>query len=156
MQTIEARPILQSLVQGLDPQTGQALAGDHVLRRGDIASALLAALTALESEALRARRRAQLPQNVGRPWGSQEEAELTSAFRAHEPLREIAARHRRTLAAIEARLEALGLITPEQRSTRNRYITRAGAHRGSGDVPAGRYPRPSASVSSPESSVRQR
>lgn len=44
------------------------------------------------------------------------------AFRAGEDLLAISRRHGRTLNAIEARLERLG-ITEEQRVTRNRFLT---------------------------------
>ncbi len=125
MQTNDARSTLETLVQGFDPTSGAALPTDHVMRQSVVMSALLAAITALETEALRARRRAHLPQNVGRPWSESEQGALMRAFQAGQPLAAIAAQHHRTLAAIEARLESLGLITAAQRRTRNRYVTRA-------------------------------
>ena len=127
MEPHEVRSTLEALVQGLDPLTGAGLPEDTVLRRGEVVAALLAAISALEAEAMRARRRAQLPQNVGRPWAPEEEDLLARAFRAGEALSDIAQRHRRTLAAIEARLESLGLLAPEQRRTRNRYVSGARA-----------------------------
>ena len=39
---------------------------------------------------------------------------------------EIAADHDRSLASVESRLERLGVLAPEQRVTRNRYVTPAG------------------------------
>ncbi len=125
MDRLGARQILQALVQGFDPVTGAELPADTVVQHAEVIRALLAAIAALEADALRTRRRAQLPGNVGRPWSSEEEERLSAAFRAGEALPAIAARHRRTVAAIEARLERLGLLAPEQRTTRNRYVTRA-------------------------------
>jgi hypothetical protein len=125
MEPHEVRSTLEALVQGLDPLTRAELPQETVLRRGEVVAALLGAISALESEATRARRRAQLPQNVGRPWAPAEEDLLARAFRAGEALADIAQRHRRTLAAIEARLEGLGLLAPEQRRTRNRYVSGA-------------------------------
>jgi hypothetical protein len=125
MESHEVRATLEALVQGLDPLTRAELPQETVLRRGEVVAALLGAISALEAEATRARRRAQLPQNVGRPWVPAEEDLLAHAFRAGEALTDIAQRHRRTLAAIEARLEGLGLLAPEQRRTRNRYVSGA-------------------------------
>ncbi|HUN27044.1 MAG TPA: hypothetical protein VMU67_12125 [Steroidobacteraceae bacterium] len=125
MDTRDPRQVLQAIVQGFDPVSGAELPPGTVVQRPEVLQALLSGITALESDAERSRRRAQLPENVGRPWALAEEQQLSAAFRAGEPLEAIAARHRRTVAGIEARLERLGLLTPDQRTTRNRYITRA-------------------------------
>jgi len=119
-----AQQILQSLVDGLDPLTRGQLPTDTVLQQAEVLRALLAGITALEADAVRSRRRAQLPQNVGRPWSGAEEQRLAAAYRAGEDPRQIAAAHHRTLAAIEARLERLGLISADERVTRNRYLSR--------------------------------
>jgi hypothetical protein len=124
MEQPDARQILQILVQGLDPFTGARLNPDSVCRHTEVVEALLAGISALDAQAARTRRRAQLPQNLGRPWSEEEEQRLGDAFRAGQGLPSIAAEHRRTLAAIEARLERMGLLTPEQRVTRNRYVSR--------------------------------
>lgn len=127
MEQPDARQVLQRLVQGLDPLSGEDVPGGPVWQQPEVIQAFLAAIAALEADATRVRRRAQLPENVGRPWSAAEEQRLTASFRAGEALPVIAAQHGRTLAAIEARLEALGLIAPEQRVTRNRYISRSGS-----------------------------
>jgi hypothetical protein len=124
MASFDARQILQALVQGFDPVSGAELPAGTVVHQGEVIRALLAAITALEAEAARTRRRAQLPRNVGRPWSAAEEERLAARFRAGEAFATIAAEHHRTVAAVEARLERLGLITAEQRTTRNRYVTR--------------------------------
>ncbi|MGH8220825.1 MAG: hypothetical protein ACREUT_20010 [Steroidobacteraceae bacterium] len=124
MASHDARQILQSLVQGFDPVSGAELPAQSVVQRTEVLGALLEAISALESDAERARRRAQLPQNVGRAWSKEEEAQLEAAFRAGDALAVLAARHSRTTAAIEARLELMELITASERTTRNRYVTR--------------------------------
>lgn len=118
-----SRPIeiLNALIQGLDPQTGEPLEPDSPLHRVEVLRALLAAVTALEQSAARAQRRAQMPDNVGRPWSEAEEAQLAAGFRAGESPAALAGTHRRTLRAIEARLERLGLLHPEQRRTRGGF-----------------------------------
>jgi hypothetical protein len=113
--------VLKALVEGIDPATGEALGGGTVLQQAEVQRALLAGIAALEEDASRAQRRAQLPGNIGQPWTIGEEQRLAAAFKAGDALSEIAARHGRTLAAIEARLERMGLLAPEQRITRNRY-----------------------------------
>jgi hypothetical protein len=122
MKQERARNILQALVQGVDPLTGDELPPGTILQQADVLRALLAGVAALEQTAARAQRRAQLPDNVGRAWTEDEEQTLIAAFKSRDPLPEIAARHGRTLRAIEARLERLGLLTPEQRSTNNSFV----------------------------------
>lgn len=121
MQEQRARKILQALVQGVDPGTGEDLAPGTVLQQADVLRALLAGVAALEQVSARAQRRAQLPDNVGRPWAPEEEQTLVTAFQSGESLADIARRHRRTLRAIEARLERLGLLAAEQRVTNNSF-----------------------------------
>jgi hypothetical protein len=123
MKEQRAREILQALVQGIDPLSGEELPAGTIIQHADVLRALLAGVTALELAAARSQRRAQLPGNVGRAWTNDEEATLVAAFKSDEPLPDIAARHGRTLRAIEARLERLGLLTPEERSTNNSFVT---------------------------------
>jgi BMFP domain-containing protein YqiC len=122
MKVHRARQILQALVQGVDPVTGEELDATTVLQHADVLRALLAGVEALEQAASREQRRAQLPDNVGRSWTADEERVMVEAFQAGNSLAAIAATHRRTLRAIEARLERLGLITPEQRSTSSSFV----------------------------------
>jgi len=121
MQEQRARKVLQALVQGVDPATGEELPAATVLQQAEVLRALLAGVAALEQVAARTHRRAQLPDKVGRPWNSEEESRLVAAFQAGEALVEVATRHQRTLRAIEARLERLGLLAPEKRVTSNSF-----------------------------------
>ena len=121
MQEQRARKILQALVQGVDPATGAELEAGTVLQRADVIRALLAGVAALEQISARAQRRAQLPETGGLPWAADEERMLVSEFQSGDALADIASKHGRTLRAIEARLERLGLITPEQRTTNNSF-----------------------------------
>jgi hypothetical protein len=121
MQEQRARKILQALIQGVDPSTGEDLAAETVLQRADVLRALLAGVSALEQISARAQRRALLPDNVGRNWSADEERDLVTAFQAGDALADIASKHGRTLRAIEARLERLGLLTADQRSTNNSF-----------------------------------
>src|ERR1700748_3505 len=109
MQEQRARKILQALVQGVDPTTGAELEPGTVLQRADVLRALLAGVAALDQISARAQRRAQLPENVGLPWSADEERTLVAEFQSGDSLPDIAAKHGRTLRAIEARLERLGV-----------------------------------------------
>jgi hypothetical protein len=122
MKEQRAREILQALVQGVDPLTGEELPPGTILQQADVLRALLAGLSALEQTAARAQRRSQLPDNVGRPWTAEEEATLVASYKSGDSVPDIAIRHGRTLRAIEARLEKLGLLTPEQRTTNPSFI----------------------------------
>lgn len=118
---IRAGKILRALIEGIDPRTGEALSGESVLHQADVLRAMLAAVAALERSAARAQRRALLPDNVGRNWTGDEESKLIAEFKGGESPEVIARKHRRTLRAVEARLERLGLLRAEQRMTRGGY-----------------------------------
>jgi hypothetical protein len=122
-----SRQILQALVQGADPETGSELPRDTVLNRVDVVRALLAAIEALDSVCARALRRAQLPESVGKSWSEGEERRLKEEFAGGESVSDIAMKHGRTVRAIEARLERLGLLRSDQRTTRNSFLGGSGA-----------------------------
>jgi hypothetical protein len=121
MPPTRAAEILRALIEGVDPLSGESLSSESVLHHAEVLRALLAALGALEASAARAQRRAQLPGNVGRAWSETEQASLVAAFKAGEPTAALAAKHRRTLRAIEARLERLGLLSAAERTTRRGF-----------------------------------
>lgn len=123
MQHTEARRILMSLIEGRNPASGERLPSECVVHKSDVIRALLFSVSAIDSTDARARRRAALPANVGQDWTTAEEQQLRSEFTAKESLSDIAARHGRTLRAIEARLERMGLITAEERTTRGGFTS---------------------------------
>ncbi len=123
MREQRARQILQALIQGVDPFTGEELAPNTILQHADVLRAMLAGVAALEQSAARAQRRAGMPGNAGRPWSPEEEQALIDAFQRGQDLATIASRHGRTLRAIEARLEKLGLLTAGQHNTADRSGT---------------------------------
>ena len=121
-----SRDVLRALVRGNDPDTGERLDRDTVLNRGDVVRALVEAIVALESQNARARRRAQLPESVGKSWSEEEERRLKDEYtRQHMPIRDIAKRHGRTTRAIAGRLELLGLLKPEDRTTRHSFMAKS-------------------------------
>lgn len=59
--------------------------------------------------------------NVGKPWSADEERELLARFDAGAAVGDLAKHHARSVAGIEARLEKLGRLSPDQRTTVSRY-----------------------------------
>ncbi len=117
-----SKRVLEALVQGVDPENGSELRADTVLNRVDVVRALLAAIDALEAVNARALRRAQLPESVGKTWSEEEERRLKEEFAGGEPVPLIATKHSRTIRAIEARLERLGLLRADQRTTQDSFL----------------------------------
>jgi hypothetical protein len=110
-------------VNGADPFAGTDLPSGTVLQNADVIRAPLAGCSALEQLTARASRRASLPKNIGRAWTPEEQERLIEAFKRSESLEQIAANHGRTLRAIEARLELVGMITEQERKTKDRFGT---------------------------------
>jgi hypothetical protein len=126
MELAAAKATLKSLLEGVDPVTGYPIPKSMVLHHATVMRALLCALAVLDADEARRRRRARLPRNTGRLWRQADDAQVLAAFNNGEPLPRIAADHHRSLASVESRLERLGVLAPEQRVTRNRYVTPAG------------------------------
>ena len=122
-----SREVLQALVHGIDPASGAELPADTILNRVDIVRALLAATAALDAVHERAMRRAQLPESVGKKWSEEEEQQLKIEFAEGEPVSTIATKHRRTVRAIEDRLQRLGLLQSDEHTTQNSFLSSSGA-----------------------------
>lgn len=116
-----AQGVLTALIEGVHPETRAELADESVLQNVEVVRSLMIAREALAAVEARAARRALLPSGVGKTWSADEETKLVDAFTTGEPIDKIAAAHCRTVRAIEARLERLGLITATQRSTSNSF-----------------------------------
>ena len=106
--------VLSTLAQGIDPHSGETFPIESPYQHPDTVRALFHAVQALtESAAARSRPASNgIPENAGKPWSEEEDKALTEAFDAGHPLTELARSHRRTRAAIEARLVRLGKIEP--------------------------------------------
>lgn len=120
----DASRILQWLIEGIDPTTGEDIPTDSILNRAEIIRALLTAVWALDAEEARKKRREQLPTNAGRTWSAEEDAALVDAFERGVPVATIAAERGRSVRSIEARLTAKGLLSPEHRKTIDRFEPR--------------------------------
>jgi len=118
-----ARTIIQSLVHGLDPETGDELPKNSIVNKIDVNRALSMGVLAIDQMMARLTRRAQLPESVGKTWTDEEEQRLRDEFSGGEPIPLIATKHGRTIRAIEARLERLGLLTMERRTTTSAFVS---------------------------------
>lgn len=87
--------------------------------------ALLTALSALEGMNARMLRRAQLPESVGKAWTEDEEWQLKEEYEQKMAIAGIAKKHGRTVRAIEARLERLGLLKADERTAGSAPFLRA-------------------------------
>jgi len=118
-----ARVVLQSLVHGLNPMTGDELPKRDIVNNIEVNRAMSTAVMALDQMMARLTRREMLPEKVGKGWTDEEEQQLKDEFSRSEPLPLIATKHGRTLQAIEARLERLGLLAADQRVTDNSFFS---------------------------------
>jgi len=91
MQERRARQILQALIQGVDPFDGKELPSGTVLQQADVLRAMLAGVAAMEQDAVRASRRAQLPRNIGRSWTDDENMKLVMKKYPHTKWADLAA-----------------------------------------------------------------
>ena len=110
MKLEEAASILQSLVEGRDPSSGDELPADTVCQGAKVLRALLVGCTAIETVLARQKRRAQLPRRVGSTWTTEEDGKLRSGFQAGRSIETLASSHQRTPKSIQGRLERLNLI----------------------------------------------
>jgi hypothetical protein len=118
----KARVVLESLVQGLHPESGAELPKEEIVNSIEVNRAMSTAVMALDQLTARLTRRAMLPDKVGKGWTEEEEQQLKGEFNRSEPLSLIATKHGRTIRAIEARLERLGLLAADQRVTNNSFL----------------------------------
>lgn len=114
MESQSAIQIISTLAQGIDPHTGETFPAGSPYQHPDTVRALFHVLQALAQPApSRSRPAAEgLPENAGKPWSDEQDQALAAAFDAGHPQAELARRHRRTRAAIQARLVRLGKIEP--------------------------------------------
>jgi len=120
--------ILTALAEGVHPVTGEVFAEDCPYHSAEIVRALYGAVRLLESgktvspaKKFDDRPREPVLANVGKPWSVDEDRQLLVEFDAGKTVKECATLHQRTHAGIEARLEKLGRLKPEQRTTARRF-----------------------------------
>ena len=118
--------VLESLANGIDPQTGATIPYD-AFHSADTVRALFTATTLLKSaETARSTRRPRETgalTSAGAAWSAEEDARLGREFDGGMTTAQIALQHGRTSGAITSRLVKLGRIDPASVKSRDR-----GAH----------------------------
>ena len=109
-----ASDIVRQLADGLDPTTGESFPTDSPYQRPLIIRALCVAHKALEEGQAKLRRNPILPEHAGTPWSDEEDRRLSDGFDSGTPIKELAGRHKRTTAAIQARLVKLGKLSQDE------------------------------------------
>ena len=103
MDIIRAREIIHTLANGVDPITGEVLPKESVYNSPDVIRALYTIWEATAPQSIDPLR------NAGKPWTNTEDAKLRGEYAAKITISEIAKEHGRSYAAIESRLDHLGL-----------------------------------------------
>jgi hypothetical protein len=120
MELSEARTIVTTLADGVDPIAGEVFAADSPYNHPLIIRALHAVLrqasTPRVKKSLDERRRHNLevgrPRNAGLPWTDEGRTRVASGFQNGRTLEELAAEVERSRAAIHAELIRQGLVEP--------------------------------------------
>lgn len=107
-----ALQIIRALAQGIDPYTGESYPPESPYQHPDTVRALFHATEALGAERRPRATGSGAPINAGKPWTDEEDKSLAQLFDTGEHLGDIAKRHQRSRAAIQARLIRLGKIAP--------------------------------------------
>jgi len=115
MNSRTALEILSRLAEGVDPHTGEIFPPDSPYQQSDTVRALYKAVNELESAARKEERQKRLPARAGEPWQQSEVDEAVASFEEGLSIEEIAGKHQRTYAAIEAQLVKIGRISLEER-----------------------------------------
>ncbi len=112
MSPLDAKNIVESLVNGIDPDTGEVLPDQSPFNSPRVIRALFVASKALDNVAKREQKDRRLPDNAGKSWSDAEDKELLSGFDGGISVKDLSAKHCRTEGAIASRLVRLGRIKP--------------------------------------------
>jgi DNA-binding NarL/FixJ family response regulator len=118
MEIQEALKIIKALADGVNPETGEVLPVEPIYQNPQNVRALHRAAGALEFLEERERIKRLLPKNAGKPWTTQEEAQVCDELRSGTDFQQIARIHNRTVASIVARLIRLGKVSSKTPPTK--------------------------------------
>lgn len=138
MKQTEAIEILELLMEGIHPVTGEILSDDDVLSEPDVILAMRAAVRALHFSVVEGKggiqekndsdqyltKRNRL--NAGRPWTPEDDRKLNELYRDNTSLEEICSILQRRIRGVNNRLAFLGLIQTERDPYRTPGMERAG------------------------------
>ena len=120
MELSEARTIVKTLAEGVDPVTGEVFQADSPYNHPRVIRALFTvhsyALGPRPKMSPEERRRQNLelgrPTNAGLPWSDADRSRVATGFQKGETLEELAAALERSRTAIHAELIRQGLVEP--------------------------------------------
>lgn len=114
MDTQQTIKVLQALLDGTNPDTGAVLPADSILHSPTVIRALARLILSFEyCEGRSQEKKRKLPPNAGRPWATEEDAQVCDELGKGVPIAEMARSHGRSNGAIWSRLVRLGKIAPE-------------------------------------------
>ena len=108
MNVSQAREIIEALANGVNPTTGEVFDDDHCFNDPDIIRALFVATDELKKAEKKLSRK--MPENMGKPWTDDLDAELKSMFLSGKSKMEMGSHFGRSSGAISSRLRKLELI----------------------------------------------
>lgn len=111
MELSQAKDVIYTLSQGVDPASGEVLSDTSCFNQPIIIRALFMAHEALDRSVKYQQRKSSLPPNAGKPWPNEEDEQLAVAFDSGSSISQLAKTHQRTSGSIKARLEKLGKIS---------------------------------------------
>ena len=111
MSPLEAKKIIESLANGIDPETGEILSDQDSVNNPQVIRALFVAIKALDRTAAFAEKAVSRPDNSGKSWSEDEDKRLIAAFDTGITTKEIAKKHGRSHGSITARLARHGRNT---------------------------------------------
>lgn len=106
-----AKTLIEALADGVNPITGELLPSTDSCNQIEITRALHSILHYLNTSNEPQKRKAPQPENAGKSWNEEEDAQLLNEYHADMRFSDIARVHGRTRNAIVARLERLGINT---------------------------------------------
>lgn len=110
MNATDARIILELLLDGVHPITGEILPDDHVCVHPHVVRALHKAIIALQSEESP---NTALKPNVGRPWTADDDAQLRALYAQKRSMEDMCRILKRRPRGVKNRLAYLNLVEPE-------------------------------------------
>jgi hypothetical protein len=111
MELDQAIKIVALLADRIDPQTGEVFPDNSPYQQAQTVRALYSLIRAVEGKPTgKTNGTMPQPKKAGASWTTEEDQQLTDAFKRGEPVAQIAELHERTQRAIEARLARLRLI----------------------------------------------
>lgn len=112
MEVERAREIVLMLANGIDPCTGEIFPEDSPYQQAEVIRALFTVEKYLNS-AVKIKKDKPLPTNAGLPWDAKQEQQLLVLYNSGLAVKQIAFDLGRTIGAVNARLEKLGILTSE-------------------------------------------